>query len=234
MQCSSFRKYVIVVAGGSGKRMQSAREKQFLPLGGSVVLLETLKAVHEAVPDARLIVVLPEGRKELWKSLCKQYSCTIEHELIKGGGERFYSVKAAVDTIEEKAGEKAVVAIHDGVRPFADREIFESCFETAAEKGAAAACTDCTDSVRYDGKALDRARVKLVQTPQCFDLALLKKAYGKAYDPRFTDDASLVESMGVQVALCKGNRKNIKLTTPLDFVIAESLINERKNSGIVP
>lgn len=234
MQCSSYKKYVIIVAGGSGRRMHAAKEKQFLPLGNSVVLLETLKAVHEAVPEARLIVVLPEGRFDLWKSLCREYSCDIEHELVKGGSERFFSVREAVNAIEERKDGNALVAIHDGVRPFVDKEIFDRCFEAAATSGAAVTCIDCTDSVRYENKHLERAKVKLVQTPQCFDAALLKRAYSQAYDPKFTDDASLVENMGVSVSLCEGKRENIKLTTPLDFMIAKCLKDERRNSGIVP
>lgn len=234
MQCSSYKKYVIIVAGGSGRRMHAAKEKQFLPLGSSVVLLETLKAVHEAVPEARLIVVLPEGRFDLWRSLCREYSCDIEHELVKGGSERFFSVREAVNAIEERKDGNALVAIHDGVRPFVDKEIFDRCFEAAAASGAAVTCIDCTDSVRYENKPLERAKVKLVQTPQCFDAALLKKAYSQAYDPKFTDDASLVENMGVSVSLCEGKRENIKLTTPLDFMIAKCLKDERRNSGIVP
>lgn len=234
MQCSSYKKYVIIVAGGSGRRMHTAKEKQFLPLGRSVVLLETLKAVHEAVPEARLIVVLPEGRFDLWRSLCREYSCDIKHELVRGGSERFFSVREAVNAIEERKDGNALVAIHDGVRPFADKEIFDRCFEAAAKSGAAVTCIDCTDSVRYENKPLERAKVKLVQTPQCFDAALLKRAYSQAYDPKFTDDASLVENMGISVSLCEGKRENIKLTTPLDFMIAKCLTDERRNSGIIP
>ena len=234
MQCSSYKKYVIIVAGGSGRRMHTAKEKQFLPLGRSVVLLETLKAVHEAVPEARLIVVLPEGRFDLWRSLCREYSCDIKHELVKGGSERFFSVREAVNAIEERKDGNALVAIHDGVRPFVDKEIFDRCFEAAAKSGAAVTCIDCTDSVRYENKPLERAKVKLVQTPQCFDAALLKRAYSQAYDPKFTDDASLVENMGISVSLCEGKRENIKLTTPLDFMIAKCLTDERRNSGIIP
>lgn len=234
MQCSSYKKYVIIVAGGSGRRMHTAKEKQFLPLGRSVVLLETLKAVHEAVPEARLIVVLPEGRFDLWRSLCREYSCDIKHELVKGGNERFFSVREAVNAIEERKDGNALVAIHDGVRPFVDKEIFDRCFEAAAKSGAAVTCIDCTDSVRYENKPLERAKVKLVQTPQCFDAALLKRAYSQAYDPKFTDDASLVENMGISVSLCEGKRENIKLTTPLDFMIAKCLTDERRNSGIIP
>mgnify|MGYP000001303382 FL=1 len=234
MQCSSYKKYVIILAGGSGKRMQAEKEKQFLPLGSSIVLLETLKAVHEAVPDGKLIVVLPEGRFDLWRSLCREYCCEIEHELVRGGKERFFSVKEALNSIGERKNGNALIAIHDGVRPFVDKEIFDRCFKAAAESGAAASCTDCTDSVRYENKPLERAKVKLVQTPQCFDLALLQKAYSQAYDPKFTDDASLVENLGVNVTLCEGKRENIKLTSPIDFIIAKCLTDERQNRGIIP
>lgn len=234
MQCSScntIKKFVIIVAGGSGRRMGAALEKQFLPLGKSVVLIECLKMVHSSVPEANIIIVLPEERFEFWQSLCQKYECKIEHTLVKGGSERFYSVKAAVDSIETKA-DRVLVAVHDGVRPFATKKIFEDCFNAAEKTGAAIACVDCTDSLRYDNKALEREKVKLVQTPQCFDLLLLKKAYGKEYEKRFTDDASLVESVlkeGESLSIVDGSRENIKLTQPIDFIIAEKLIDGKSN-----
>lgn len=226
MQCSSSEKYVIIVAGGSGKRMNAAVEKQFLPLGKSVVLLETLKAVHQSEPSANLILVLPKERFDFWNDICRKYGCTIPHRLVEGGKERFFSVKAAVDSISCK-DDNALVAVHDGVRPFVDVEVFGRCFAAAEESGAAVACIDASDSVRYEGRAIDRSKVKLVQTPQCFKLSILKKAYEQEYDKTLTDDASLVESLGVKVRLVEGNERNIKLTRPLDLLIAENLINGR-------
>lgn len=228
MQCSSYNKYVIIVAGGSGRRMSASVEKQFLPLGESIVLIETLKMVSSSVPEAKIVLVLPIGRADYWRNLCDKYNCRIAHSLVEGGRERFFSVKAAIDSIE-CSGEKALVAIHDGVRPFADKQIFDECFEKAAECGAAVSCCDCTDSVRYQNKSIDRSEVKLVQTPQCFELSLLQKAYAQTYNPTFTDDASVVESLGTEIALVEGKRENIKLTKPFDFVIAESLINGKLN-----
>ena len=149
--------------------MSASIEKQFLPLGESVVLIETLKMVSKSVPQAEIVLVLPCGREDYWKSLCDKYNCRIANRLVCGGSERFFSVKAAIDSIRCTSG-KALVAIHDGVRPFADEQIFDDCFEKAAECGAAVACCDCIDSVRYRNKSIDRSEVKLVQTPQCFEL----------------------------------------------------------------
>ena len=231
MQCLSYKdcdKYVIIVAGGSGRRMNAELEKQFLPLGKSVVLLECLKKVHDSVPEASLIVVLPKGRVDYWTELCDLYKCDIDHKVVEGGAERFYSVKAAVDSIQQSE-RRILVAVHDGVRPFVDESVFARCFEVAFESGAAVASIDCVDSLRYDGKAIERAKVKLVQTPQCFDFSLLKKAYSQEYESRFTDDASLVEAIGGKIVLVEGKKENIKLTQPFDFLIAEKLIDGKGN-----
>lgn len=231
MQCLSYRdcdKFVIIVAGGSGRRMNAELEKQFLPLGKSVVLLECLKKVHDAVPEASIILVLPKGRADFWAELCDLHKCDIPHRVVEGGAERFHSVKAAVDSIQETE-RRILVAIHDGVRPFVDKGVFDSCFEVAFESGAAVASVDCVDSLRYEGKAIERAKVKLIQTPQCFDLSLLKQAYSQNYESRFTDDASLVEALGVEIRLVEGRRENIKLTQPFDFLIAEKLIDGKGN-----
>lgn len=206
--------------------MNATVEKQFLPLGQSVVLLETLKAVHQSVPSAHLVLALPKERFGCWNEICRKYACTIPHRLVGGGKERFFSVKAAVDSISCEDSQ-ALVAVHDGVRPFADREVFDRCFAAAEQYGAAVACIDASDSVRYEGRAIDRSKVKLVQTPQCFELSILRRAYAQDYDKSLTDDASLVESLGVEVCLVEGSEKNIKLTRPLDLLIAENLINGR-------
>ncbi len=228
MQCLSSKRYVIIVAGGSGRRMNASLEKQFMRLGKSVVLLETLRMVRSSAPTAEILLVLAQERFDFWRQICQEYSCDIPHRLIAGGSERFYSVKAAVDAIEQSS-EKALVAVHDGVRPFADKEIFSSCFEVAEKNGAAVACIDCTDSIRYDNTQIDRSKVKLIQTPQCFDLALLKRAYAQEFTPSLTDDASLVECLGVKPVLVEGNAQNIKITRPMDFLIAESIINGKAN-----
>ena len=187
--------------------------------------------VHSSVPDANIIIVLPEERFEFWQSLCQRYECKIEHTLVKGGSERFYSVKSAVESIESENG-RTLVAVHDGVRPFATKKIFDDCFNAAEKTGAAITCVDCTDSLRYDNKALEREKVKLVQTPQCFEISLLKRAYAKEYEKRFTDDASCVESVfneGESLTFVEGSRENIKLTQPIDFIIAEKLIDGKSN-----
>ncbi len=212
--------------------MNAALEKQFLPLGGSVVLIETLKMVHSCAKGAEILLVLPQERFGFWRQLCEKYNCNIAHRLIAGGKERFFSVKAAVEAVEEE-DESALVAVHDGVRPFADEEIFSQCFEAAAESGAAVACIDCTDSVRYEDKPIDRTKLKLIHTPQCFKLALLKKAYAQEFDPCFTDDSSLAERVGAKLRFVSSKRRNIKITQPFDLAIAECIINERENQGTV-
>lgn len=220
------RKYIIVVASGVGKRMGENTPKQFLLLKGKPVLVHTLENIYKAKKDYSILLVLNSRHLEVWEEIKAKYHLNIPHKVVVGGRERFFSVKNAIDTIEDK---EAWVAVHDGVRPLISKEIVDNCFFVAEKEGNAVCCMDCTDSVRIinnneSNQSIDRGRVKLIQTPQCFALSVLRKAYLQPYREEFTDDASVVESLGEKITLCKGDRHNIKITTPLDMTIAESLL----------
>ncbi len=223
-------RYVIIVAGGKGTRVGADKPKQFLPIAGKMILQHTLEAFYQWDPSARLVLVLPEAYIELWKRLLDEYGCRIPHQLVKGGETRFHSVREGLRSIPQEA--KALVAIHDGVRPFVGKALIDSCFEEAARSGAAVPVVPLVDTIReqMDGsrsRTADRGRFLAVQTPQVFDLDLLRRAYEQPYSGKFTDDASVVEALGVQVAQVSGSRQNIKITTPVDLLIARALLEER-------
>ncbi|MDO5760665.1 MAG: 2-C-methyl-D-erythritol 4-phosphate cytidylyltransferase [Bacteroidota bacterium] len=220
------KKYVIVVASGVGKRMNASMPKQFLLLKGKPVLLHTLENIYMASKEYHIILVLNAMYMNYWEEVKHKYNIDIPHKIVEGGKERFFSVKNAMASIEDK---EALVAIHDGVRPMVTREMMEECFLLAEKQGSAVCCVDSTDSVRIiddkkESQSIDRQKIKLVQTPQCFYLSVLRRAYLQEYKESFTDDASVVENLGERIFLCKGERHNIKITTPLDLIIAERLL----------
>lgn len=218
------KKYVVIVAGGKGLRMGGDIPKQFLPVKGKPVLMRTLEAFHAYDAAIRLIVVLPADQQVYWKQLCQKYGFTLPHQVADGGETRFHSVKNGLALVEEDA----LVGVHDGVRPFVSPDVIAECYRSAEEKGAAIPVVDIVETVRRiseDGgsETVPRDRYKLVQTPQVFRASLLKQAYAQPYVPAFTDDASVVEALGHRVELVRGNRENIKLTTPFDLKLAEML-----------
>ena len=146
-------------------------------------------------------------------------------DIVSGGATRFQSCKNGILAIKS---DDAIVAIHDGVRPFVPMEIIKKGFELAKEKGTAVCCVSSKDSARYvetnTNYALDRKRLKLIQTPQLFELKILKKAYSVEENETFTDDASVVESAGFSINLYEGDYKNIKITTQEDLLFAEIIL----------
>lgn len=225
MQCSS-SKAIIIVAGGVGKRLGGDLPKQYLLLKDRPILIRTLEAVHRAEPNATIVVVIAKEMYDFWQEMCKEYSCKVEHILAEAGKERFFSVLSGLKALECK--NISLVGVHDGVRCFADREIFENCFAKAEEKGAAVCACKSIESVRYKETAVNRNDVYLVQTPQCFKYEIIKKAYEIPYKDCFTDDASVVEAIGEKIHIVEGSRENIKITTPFDLKIAESILDERE------
>ncbi|WP_205500433.1 2-C-methyl-D-erythritol 4-phosphate cytidylyltransferase [Rufibacter psychrotolerans] len=230
MLSTALKKYAIIVAGGSGSRMQAAMPKQFLPIAGEPVLLHTLRRFHAFDPDVQLVVVLPEGEISTWQNLCAAHGCLIPHRVVPGGSTRFQSVKNGLATLEAETD--GVVAVHDGVRPFVDQAMLETAYGTAAEKGSAVVAVALKESIRRvrggSSKAVDRSAYRLVQTPQCFRLPLLRRAYAQPEIPLFTDDASVVERFGHKVQLVEGSFRNIKLTTPEDLILAEAFLQQEK------
>jgi 2-C-methyl-D-erythritol 4-phosphate cytidylyltransferase len=228
---SSNNNYAIIVAGGSGTRMQAALPKQFLLLNGLPILMHTLQAFHNTVAKPQLILVLHPDYHELWLDLCAKYNFTLAHQLIKGGETRFHSVKIGLDSIEDT---NAVIAIHDAVRPLTPPSIIDNSFTYAAGHGNAITAIKSRDSIRQiqgdHSVSLLRDDIYLVQTPQTFKWELLKKAYDQAYDVKFTDDASVVESSGVKINLIEGSYENIKITFPEDIAIAEAILSQKPSA----
>lgn len=218
---NAIKKYAIIVAGGSGSRMKSDIPKQFIEVGGLPILMHTLKRFKEAEPEIKLILVLPESQFEYWNQLCEKYP-TVPHQLVKGGNTRFQSGLNGLKTIENEG----LVAIHDGVRPFVSAEIIQESFKIANEKGTAVVSVPSKDSVRVNGQAIDRSTVRLIQTPQTFQIALIKKAFETEELSTFTDDASVAEHAGFTINLIEGSYENIKITTPEDLQWAEIILGK--------
>ena len=217
------KKYIIIVAGGKGLRMGGDIPKQFLPVCGKPVLMRTLEAFHAYDASMRLILVLPVSQQAYWKQLCEEYQFDLVHEIANGGETRFHSVKNGLALVEEDG----LVGVHDGVRPFVSQEVITRCYEEAASLKAVIPVIGVVETVRHlteeGSETVPRDQYKLVQTPQVFDVTLLRRAYQQEYTDLFTDDASVVEALGEKVYLVEGNRENIKLTTPFDLKLAELL-----------
>ena len=218
--------YVIIVAGGKGLRMGSDIPKQFLPIGGRPVLMRTLERFRAYDADIQIILVLPEAQQTYWRELCEQYDFKVPYQLANGGPTRFHSVQNGLALVPDDA--EGVVGVHDGVRPFPAIEVIRNCYQTAREKKAVIPVIPVVETVRHledEGSVtVPRGDYRLVQTPQTFDIQLLKAANRQPFNDGFTDDASVVESYGHPITLVEGNRENIKITTPYDLKIAEVLI----------
>ena len=219
------KKYAIIVAGGSGQRMQSAVPKQFLLLQGKPILYHTLKAFYEADVSTELIIVLPADQFTTWESLISNLP-TLPHRLVAGGNSRFQSSQNAIQTLSEDG----LVAIHDGVRPLIEPKLISTSFQEAAQKGNAVLAVASKDSVRFYSaekerfEHLNRETIRLIQTPQIFSVKDLKEAFKQKYSDDFTDDARVVEALGIHINLVEGSYKNIKITTPEDLLLAEVLL----------
>lgn len=217
--------YAIIVAGGSGTRMRSAVPKQFLLLNGIPVLMHTINAFHLSHTQPQIIVVLHPDSHQYWHDLCTEHNFTIPHQLVSGGETRFHSVKNGINLIED---DDAIIAIHDAVRPLVTKEIIDEAFDCAEQYGNAIVAIKSRDSVRQikdnRSQSLNRDEIYLIQTPQTFQAAQLKKAYLQPYQESFTDDASVVEQTGVNINLVGGSYQNIKITFPEDIAIAEFLL----------
>ncbi|MCR5180865.1 MAG: 2-C-methyl-D-erythritol 4-phosphate cytidylyltransferase [Bacteroidaceae bacterium] len=221
--------YCIIVAGGKGLRMGSDLPKQFLPVGGKPLLMHTLEAFERAVAGIHIVLVLPADHQPYWRELCHRYSFTLPHDIATGGPTRFHSVLSGLRQVAAIHGASdGLVAVHDGVRPFVSPEVIRRCFRVAQESGAAVPVVPVVETLRQmassSSHTVDRSLFRLVQTPQTFQLSLLLRAFEQPYSDAFTDDASVVEALGHPITLVEGNRENIKITTPFDLTIAESLL----------
>lgn len=220
------KNYAVIVAGGSGSRFGSEVPKQFVPMCGKPVLMHTI-AKFASVSDTSIILVIPQAHFGWWQELCEEHNFAIPHKVVAGGSSRFQSVKNALATIvNAEAGD--IVSVHDGVRPLVSVELIARAFEQARKQGSAIPVVPVTDSVRKvsgsQSEALERSALRAVQTPQVFDARLLLSAYDTEFSEFFTDDASVVETAGHSVSLIDGETTNIKITHPIDLIVAEYIV----------
>lgn len=224
-------RYAILVAGGQGLRMGGDVPKQFLPLNGKPVLMHTIERFLEVFPDIHIIIVLPQGQHDYWHALCSKHGFADTFPLALGGPSRFHSVLNGLSAIPAEVSQ-AVVAVHDGVRPFVSRETLVRCYDEAEHSGTAVPVLPVVETIREilpegGSRTVPRDNYRLVQTPQVFLLNILRQAYEQPFSAHFTDDASVVESLGIPISLVEGNRENIKLTTPADLLLAHGILEAR-------
>ena len=197
--------------------------KQFSLVGGEPILARTINNFRKALPTSRIVVVLPAEYIDFWKNFSARFSVA-KHSVVEGGKERFHSVKNGIEAL---SCEVDLITVQDGVRPFASKEMILRVVDCASENGAAIPVVKAVDSYRAvegdESKIIDRAPLRIVQTPQIFAAPILRAAYDTTFMPHFTDDASVVEFSGEKVALCEGEYTNIKITTPADLVLAEAI-----------
>jgi len=219
------KKYAVIVAGGSGTRMGTEMPKQFLELCGRPILWYTLNTFLSAYEDMPIVLVAPEPHRETTRTLVATTAFPKRIEVVTGGATRFESVRNGLSII----GEESVIFVHDGVRCLVSRELIHRCYEGALQHGSAIPVVDSKDSVRLitaiGNEAIDRHRIKLVQTPQTFRSTLLIPAYQAAFQERFTDEASVVEAAGHPIHLIEGEVDNIKITVPADLTVAERVLS---------
>lgn len=225
------REHALIVAGGKGTRIKTKLPKQFLELNGKPILLHTIEVFFRYSEKLNIVLVLPEDDFETWRNICKKYKFDKPLTLQKGGETRFQSVRNGLDKMEGPG----LVAIHDGVRPLVSEDIIGASFRLAAVHKTAVATVRLKESIRMtdqdNTKAMDRSRFRLIQTPQTFDIAMIKQAYQIKEDASLTDDASVAEKSGLVISLFEGSYENIKITTQEDLIVAEALLEARRKKS---
>jgi 2-C-methyl-D-erythritol 4-phosphate cytidylyltransferase len=221
------KKFAIIVAGGSGTRMNSGIPKQFLPLAGKPMLMHSIEAFFHACPDVSIVLALPAGHFSSWQQLCEQHDFKLSHQLVAGGETRFHSVQNALSAIDDDG----LVAIHDGARPLVPESLIREAFLIAGQLGNCIPVIPLNESVRIlsgdTNLAVNREVYRLVQTPQVFHVAIIKKAYEQKFREQFTDDAMVAESIGETINLIDGDPVNLKITHPGDLATAEAMLANR-------
>src|SRR6478736_2778145 len=219
--------FALIVAGGKGTRIKSELPKQFIELNGKPILLHTIEAFIRYSSSLSIVLVLPEEDFRIWEAICKKFSFDKTIILQKGGETRFQSVKNGLDKIQGKG----LVAIHDGVRPLVSADLIGASFRLAAVHGSAVAAVRLKESIRMtdqdNTEAVDRSKFRVIQTPQTFDLGLIKKAYQIKEEASLTDDASVAEKSGHVISLFEGSYENIKITTLEDLIVAKALLSAK-------
>jgi len=226
------QKYAVIVAGGSGTRMGNSLPKQFMLLKEKPLLYYTIKTFVDAYDDLRIILVLPPDHLDKGGKMIKAYFEKKNIQLTAGGDTRFQSVKNGLTLVEEES----IVFVHDGVRCLLTTDLIHRCYDTAMETGSAVPVITSKDSVRMleedNSEVLDRNKIMLVQTPQTFHSKILIPAYQIDYKEKFTDEATVVEAFGLKVSLVEGEDNNIKITKPVDLIVAEKILEEYSSSSL--
>jgi 2-C-methyl-D-erythritol 4-phosphate cytidylyltransferase len=221
------KKYAVIVAGGNGSRMNTATPKQFLLLKGKPVIYHTLNVFLQAYSDIEIILVLPKEHLSEGQKIINEYFRNNSIQIVAGGDTRFHSVKNGLQLIKEES----IVFVHDGVRCLLTTNLIHNCYETAVKLGSAIPVIDSKDSVRIvageSNEAIDRNKIKLVQTPQTFASSILLKAFSCEYKNSFTDEAAVVEDFGTTIHLVSGEADNIKITNPIDLIVAEKILETK-------
>lgn len=229
------KKFVIIMAAGSGTRMGAQMPKQFLELDGKAILQKTIEVFQEACPGISVITVLPQDHISYWRQYCLDRNFICPQILVPGGITRFHSVRNALDRVPDGA----VVAVHDGVRPLLSPELVRDVFKAAETQQAVIPVIPCVDTIKVleskegrleavPGAKADRSVLYGSQTPQIFHSEVIKEAYSMAYDTAFTDDASVLEKYGKSLSFVIGERLNIKITTQDDLLLARAVMSLRK------
>ena len=217
------KRSVIITAGGIGRRAGNVIPKQFLLIGNLPILAHTINAFHLFDQHLEIIVTLPNDWVDYWKSQINSIGFNVPHTLVVGGTERFHSIKNALTTVH---GEH--IAVHDGVRPFVSAETIERCFSSLEKFEAVVPVIELKDTIRQgdanNNFAVDRKNFRIIHTPQCFHAEIIRRAYCQEFTENITDDASLVEQLGVKIHFVSSNQENIKITDQFDLTIAQSFI----------
>ncbi len=223
------KEYVIIVAGGTGLRMRSEIPKQFLKISNTPIIVLSIQQFLKYKSSIQIVIAVHKDFKKQMKNIIQKHFPNKNIQITLGGENRFQSVKNALGLIPPSNG---VLGIHDAARPFVSVAVIKECYAVAAQKGNAIPAITLFESVRQvsekSNKAVDRNKFKIIQTPQCFEINLIKKAFTKKYSKRFTDDATVLESIGEKINLVEGNFENIKITNPNDLVIAKAYIKNDK------
>lgn len=223
------KKFAVIVAGGKGVRMGTAMPKQFLSLDGHPVLYHTIKAFTSAFADIQLILVLPPDQLSYAQMVLQSFPERLDVAIVPGGDTRYHSVQNGLKAVMEDS----IVFVHDGVRPIVSKELIHRCYEHAMKLGSAIPAIDVAESMRIlegeTSKTINRDELRIVQTPQTFHSSILMPAFEQAYQPSFTDEATVVEAHGTKIYLVEGEQGNIKVTRPDDLVIAEALLRARND-----
>lgn len=223
---SEIKKYAVIVAGGKGQRMGTAIPKQFLDLAGKPMLYYSIAAFTDAYPDIEVILVLPEDMLSYAQIILTAFPAPVDMIIVPGGATRYHSVKNGLNAIKGNG----IVFVHDGARPLVSKALINRCYKQATEKGNAIPAIAATDSMRItDGrhtKPIDRDYLRIIQTPQTFRTEIIIPAFQQDYDPAFTDEATVLEATGMEVYLTEGDKRNIKVTTPEDMMIAAVMLKD--------